>query len=928
KKKGIFTIAGFPVTAKVLLSCAAMLVTLGVASLFGHMMTRSNSPPPETEGASKSPQGVASRPASTEVRKVQPPEKGQADDDWRTSLAVAPSSATSSARGAAGVAAQAKSGPALTVSEIVKKARPSVVRVVIRNRFGKDIGLGSGVIVNASGLVATNYHVVRDAADAYVFLADNTRLEVKGLRGADKDADVAILELGDDPRGKRTYPPIVFSEVEHGQVEQGEAVVAIGHPHGFDMTVTKGIVSAVRWTDQLPPQIRREFANRHRVQWIQTDAAISGGNSGGPLLDDRGRLLGLNTWCDPSGQNLDFAIHEVHVKDLLAHLQSQPGPLPGKADIEESIDLAPEIRQLIVDFRLAQLQFAEELSRQTTAGQRQAYIAAHDPRPQYLDKLKALAAREEKSEKGLHALLAICAMSLDGSPDSQEAIKDASQRILANYVTSTHLELLVTTLMRAKTPDAANLLKQISEKNPNRRIQALATLGEVTVLMADDSQQVQNEAVILTDLDRLEKDYADVEVAGNLLGALAQKIRFEIKNLTVGKIAPEISGKDLDGREMRLSEFHGKVAVLVFWVNWVPPCREIYPQCRQLIEHYEGKPFVLLGVNVDPADDARQVQQSGYIKWRSWGDGPAGPIADQWNVNVYPTTYVLDATGRIRYKNLRGARLEEAVEELLRDAGALLRIPSDLIPSGAAWNYFDDTKSPDANWRLPAFSPTDWPSGKSPLGFGPLEVATKIGPGRSRPRSNSVFFRHTFQMAKSAATEPLLLKLVHSGGAAAYLNGKQVALVNLTRSPKHDSLADELDVSATSRTSYHLIPADCVEDGTNVLAVEVHLDHPERAQATFDATLGSEGVKRLVEQFNGSDSAIRRDVVRIVSKLGGAASAAVPAIVFRLDDKDSAVRADAIRCLGDIGEPADVIMPALAKKVRDENPDVRSWAIL
>ncbi|MCE9545566.1 MAG: HEAT repeat domain-containing protein [Planctomycetia bacterium] len=69
-------------------------------------------------------------------------------------------------------------------------------------------------------------------------------------------------------------------------------------------------------------------------------------------------------------------------------------------------------------------------------------------------------------------------------------------------------------------------------------------------------------------------------------------------------------------------------------------------------------------------------------------------------------------------------------------------------------------------------------------------------------------------------------------------------------------------------------------------------------------------------------------MVRIVSKLGGAASAAVPAIVVRLDDKDSAVRADAIRCLGDIGEPAELIMPALAKKVRDENPEVRSWAIL
>ncbi len=136
----------------------------------------------------------------------------------------------------------------------------------------------------------------------------------------------------------------------------------------------------------------------------------------------------------------------------------------------------------------------------------------------------------------------------------------------------------------------------------------------------------------------------------------------------VGKSAPDIVGEDLDGNPLRLSDYRGKVVVLTFWGSWCPPCRAMIPHERELVERLQGKPFALLGVNSDEGLwTIRNFAAREGITWRNWYDGPDGPIARAWGVVAWPTVYVLDARGVIRYTNVRGAALDRAVDKLLAE---------------------------------------------------------------------------------------------------------------------------------------------------------------------------------------------------------------------------------------------------------------------
>jgi hypothetical protein len=107
-----------------------------------------------------------------------------------------------------------------------------------------------------------------------------------------------------------------------------------------------------------------------------------------------------------------------------------------------------------------------------------------------------------------------------------------------------------------------------------------------------------------------------------------------MRELTVGKPAPEIEGQDVDGRPMKLSDYRGKVVVVTFWATWCGPCVAMAPHERELIRRMEGKPFVLLGVNGDEDEERMRYQSRELqITWRSFYDGgPDGPISRSWNV--------------------------------------------------------------------------------------------------------------------------------------------------------------------------------------------------------------------------------------------------------------------------------------------------------
>ena len=160
-----------------------------------------------------------------------------------------------------------------------------------------------------------------------------------------------------------------------------------------------------------------------------------------------------------------------------------------------------------------------------------------------------------------------------------------------------------------------------------------------------------------------------MESGGTKLAERAKAELFELDRLGVGRIAPQIEGEDLDGRKMKLDDYRGKVVVLVFWGTWCGPCMRMVPDERKLVERMGGKPFALIGINSDnnKARVKAAVEKEG-ITWASFRDGTApGPIAKAWNVQSWPTVYVLDPQGVIRYRNVQGAALEHAVDALIRE---------------------------------------------------------------------------------------------------------------------------------------------------------------------------------------------------------------------------------------------------------------------
>jgi thiol-disulfide isomerase/thioredoxin len=173
--------------------------------------------------------------------------------------------------------------------------------------------------------------------------------------------------------------------------------------------------------------------------------------------------------------------------------------------------------------------------------------------------------------------------------------------------------------------------------------------------------------------EALVKDYEAADAAWTKSGAkIVPADPLWIK--AIGKVAPEIDGEDIDGKPMKLSDYRGRVVVLVFWGAWCGPCMATIPREKAMVERLKGRPFALVGINSD-SDRAKLksvIVQTG-ITWRSWWDRDPlrGPIATRWDVHAWPTAIVLDAKGMIRFRGLgflkRPDMLDEAVDSLLKE---------------------------------------------------------------------------------------------------------------------------------------------------------------------------------------------------------------------------------------------------------------------
>lgn len=185
---------------------------------------------------------------------------------------------------------------------LAAKVSPAVVNIMT------DAGsVGSGVIISADGLVVTNHHVVSGAHRVAVALGEKKVLNAVRL-GSDRESDIALLKL---PAG--TYPTLAWAD--SSKVRVGEFALAIGNPLGIGTSVSVGIVSAVGRGSREP---------EHYEDFIQTDAAVNKGNSGGALVNMKGELIGINSRiANPWGETnigIAFAISSNLTKTVVGHL--------------------------------------------------------------------------------------------------------------------------------------------------------------------------------------------------------------------------------------------------------------------------------------------------------------------------------------------------------------------------------------------------------------------------------------------------------------------------------------------------------------------------------------------------------------------------------------------------------------------------------
>jgi thiol-disulfide isomerase/thioredoxin len=309
------------------------------------------------------------------------------------------------------------------------------------------------------------------------------------------------------------------------------------------------------------------------------------------------------------------------------------------------------------------------------------------PGPKYSARFLAIAEKDPNGPEALDAIkMALETSSIgDGSGKSLDTRARAIKILAKHYTRSPKTRALVQLVARYDEPEAHEFIASVVAHHPDRTV-AVAALERRALFLRARIKAAANmkkpEAVkALSEFpqykDHVAQTIAKGEKAREELATI-EKILHEqyadiVADLTIGtKMSPLVS-EDLDGKTATLDDFKGKVVVLDVWAAWCGRCKKMIPHEREMVARLKEKPFALVSISAD----AKKQTLTDFLgkepmPWHHWWNGAEGKLIDALSIEHYPTIFVLDAKGVIRYKNLEllkdpDAELEKAVNELLEE---------------------------------------------------------------------------------------------------------------------------------------------------------------------------------------------------------------------------------------------------------------------
>jgi thiol-disulfide isomerase/thioredoxin len=364
-------------------------------------------------------------------------------------------------------------------------------------------------------------------------------------------------------------------------------------------------------------------------------------------------------------------------------------------------------KELEAEYTRALADFQKAYRAALTPEQRQKAQDKH-PRPAaWAPRFMAIAEKYPSSPAAVDALSWVVLHPVAAGEPAADARQRALRRLQTKYIRDERLGRLCTQLVQTIDPASVEFMKTALEKSKSSgvRARACASLaqnlkyrGRLIPRLRDDEEAIKGyeqawgkpavrallkgdpKALLALSEQRFEEvveKYGDVKhpVHGSLANLAKSNLLSLRRPVTIGQVAPNIARDDLNGKKLRLSDYRGKVVLLDFWSHAFPSCRAGYEIERGLMKRLAGKPFAILGVNADADKEAlAATMESEKIIWPSWYDGgyPGGPIATRWDVEVWPTLFLIDRKGVVRKRFLGwGDRkaLDEAIDHLVGEAG-------------------------------------------------------------------------------------------------------------------------------------------------------------------------------------------------------------------------------------------------------------------